>query len=244
LNWLSGSERSLVDARPGTTRDPIDSEVVFEGRPYLVIDTAGIRRKSKVERGVETASTLRAIRSIERAEVVLIVCDAIEGVAEQDARLLGLALDRRRAVMVVLNKVDLLKKEQQPKAVEQARDELHFARWVPMFPVSAKTGRGVPHLMRAVSQAHEEFQRRIPTAELNRFFEQVLERRPPPTRGGRAPRIYYITQAETRPPLFIAMSSSPDHVVESYRRFVSNQIRQSFGFTYVPVVVQYRKRGG
>lgn len=242
LNFLAKSERSLVDERPGTTRDPIDTEVEFDGRSYVVVDTAGVRRKSRLDRGVETVSALRAIRSIQRAEVTVLVADATEGIAEQDARLLGLCLDRRRAALVAFNKVDLLSSEAEAKAVQEARDKLHFARWVPLFPISAKTGRGVGKLMKTVATAHEEFHRRVPTAELNRFFEHVLDRNPPPTKGGRAPRIYYITQAETRPPLFVAMSNAPDHIAESYKRFVSNQIRKAFDFTTIPIVVEYRKR--
>jgi GTP-binding protein len=123
-----------------------------------------------------------------------------------------------------------------------ARDELRFAPWAPIVPLSAKTGTGLTELMRRVFAANEELSRRIPTGELNRFFEEVLERRPPPTSGGKAPRIYYITQAESSPPVFIAMSNAPENIPESYKRFVINQIRSAFGFEAVPLVVRYRAR--
>jgi GTPase len=243
LNRFAGDERSLVDDRPGTTRDPVDSLVRVAGQDLLVVDTAGIRRRARVDRGVEAASVMRAIRSMGRADVVVLVCDAAAGVAEQDARLFALAAERGRAIVVALNKIDLVRSKQPRAEAEQsARDALRFAPWAPIVPVSAKTGHGVAELARAVARATDEFERRVPTAALNRFFEQVLERRSPPTRGGRAPRIYYITQAETAPPVFVAMSNAPGAIQDSYRRFVVNQIRKAFGFECVPVVVRYKKK--
>lgn len=242
FNRLSGSERSLVDARPGTTRDPVDSRITVGGRSYLMVDTAGIRRRSKVERGIELVSVLRAIRAVERANVVMLLCDASEGVSEQDARLLGLCIERRRAIVVGLNKIDLLDKAGRKRAIEQAESSLAFARWAPLLPLSAKTGTGVNELMRAVGVAADELKRRVSTAELNRFFRSVLERQPPPTNGGRAPRIYFLTQAESSPPLFVAWSNFPESIKVSYQRFVENQIRKAFGFQSIPVHVTYRKR--
>jgi len=242
FNRLTGSERSLVDDRPGTTRDPVDARIESEGRAFLLVDTAGIRKKAKVERGVELIATLQAIRSIERAQVVILMCDATTGVHEQDARLLGMCLERRRAVIVGLNKSDLQKKDAQEEAEEKAREELRFAGWVPMVHLSAKTGRGVKELLDLAARASKEFKRRIPTGELNRFFEKVLEKHPPPTSHGRAPRIFYITQAEAHPPLFIAMCNAPEYITEAYKRFVANQIRKEFDFRAVPISVEYRAR--
>jgi GTP-binding protein len=242
FNRLSGTERSLVDARPGTTRDPVDSRITIGGRSYLIVDTAGVRRRSKVERGIELVSVLRAIRAMERANVVLLLCDASEGVSEQDARLLGLCVERRRAIVVGLNKMDLLDKAGKKRTLEQAASALNFARWAPTIPLSAKTGMGVDELMRSVGVAADEVRRRVSTAELNRFFRSVLERQPPPTHRGKAPRIYFLTQAEASPPLFVAWASFPESIKVSYQRFVENQIRKAFGFQSVPVHVQYRKR--
>jgi len=242
FNRLVGEERSLVDARPGTTRDPVDQRIEFEGKSYLIVDTAGIRRKSQVERGIELVSVLRAIRSLERAQVSILVCDATEGVSHQDTRLVGLAVERRRAVILALNKMDLLDKKARNDAIQTATEALNFARWVKIVPISAKTGNNVSELMRTAERAGNEMNRRVPTAELNRFFEEVLAKRPPPTDGGRAPRIYYVTQAETSPPVFVAMSSHPENIKESYQRFVTNQIRESFGFDSVPLTVQYRMK--
>ena len=245
VNRLLGEERLLVDSRPGTTRDAIDTRITKGKHSFLFIDTAGIRRKAKVtkeESVVEAVSVLQAIRAMERAEVVVLLSDAFEGVAEQDAKILGLAVDRARAVVVGLNKADLLDKKAFGKAEENARDKLSFVPWAPMVPISAKTGRGVGNLLSTITRVAKAFRTRVGTGELNRFFEQVLEHRPPPTSGGRAPRLYYITQAETSPPLFVVMASAPEQIHFSYQRYVQNQLRKSFGFEGVPVRVKYKPR--
>jgi GTP-binding protein len=242
FNRLSGEERALVDDRPGTTRDALDAKVTYDGKSLWLVDTAGIRRKARVEEKVELLSVMQALKAVERAKIVVVLCDAKEGVAEQDARLLGLCMDRRRAIIVGLNKMDLLSREEQKKARQGAEDALTFARFAPIMDLSAKTGRGVSELVAKAIQISREWDRRIPTGELNRFFKDVIERQPPPTDGGIAPRIFYVTQAESSPPLFIAMSSGAAHIKPSYQRFVVNQIRKSFGFEGVPIQVHYKER--
>lgn len=245
VNQLLGEERMLVDDRPGTTRDPIDALVERDGKKFCFVDTAGIRRRSKVRKEydyVEAVSVIQAMRAMERAEVVLLLCDAAEGVAEQDAKILGLAVDRGRAIVVGLNKTDKMEKKALAKAEEDARDKLSFIPWAPVFRLSAKSGRGVGQLIEGVARVAEAYRRRVGTGELNRFFEQVLADRPPPTHGGRAPRLYYITQAETAPPLFVVQSSDPEQIHFSYQRYVINQIRKAFGFEGVPVKVRYKAR--
>lgn len=243
FNHLAGTERSLVDSTAGTTRDPVNARLVYENRTYDLVDTAGIRRKSKIEqRGVESASVYGAIRAMEVADVAVVLCDATEGVAEQDARLLGLSADRGRGIVVGLNKCDLLGKEERKKAIAQASDALKFASWTTIVPLSAKTGYGVSELMMTAHRTSLSMRKRVSTGELNRFFEQVLTSHPPPTQGGRAPRLYYITQAAVNPPTFVAISNAPDSVVESYRRFVISQIRKAFGFESVPIVIHYRPK--
>jgi GTP-binding protein len=242
FNRLCGEERSLVDARPGTTIDPVDTRIEIAGQPVILVDTAGIRRKTRVDSGVESASVMRAIRAVGRADVVLVLCDATLPVAEQDARLLGLAADRGRAVIIGLSKADLLDREARGKVAQAARDTMHFAPWATTVLLSARTGEGVPELQNAVLKAHRSFHNRVPTGELNRFFRDVLERTPPPTHGGKAPRLYYITQAESAPPVFVIMCNSPEAVKGSYKRFVANQIRKAFEFDYVPVIVHFRGR--
>jgi GTP-binding protein len=245
LNRVLGEDRVLVDERPGTTRDAIDAIVERDGHRYVFIDTAGIRRKAKVAReesAVESLSVLAAIRSIERAHIVVMVCDAKEGVAEQDAKILGLAEERGRAIIVALNKCDLLSKTELVKAEENAREKLAFVSYVPIVRTSAKTGRGLSELFATMGRVQQAFRKRVTTGELNRFFEQVIETRPPPTMGGRAPRIYYVTQAQVAPPTFVAMTSVPDSIHFSYRRYVTNQLRERFAFEGVPIRVHYRAR--
>jgi GTP-binding protein len=182
------------------------------------------------------------MRSMEEADVGVLMSDAAVGVSEQDAKILGLAAERGRAVVVALNKMDVLKRSQLAQAEQNARDKLTFAPWAPYVFTSALTGRGTQTMLRKVVKVRENFKRRVPTAELNRFFEAVLETHPPPTQGGKAPRLYYITQAETAPPLFVVMSNAPEAVHFSYQRYVKNQLRKHFDFEGVPVRVAYRKK--
>ena len=245
LNRILGAERVLVDERPGTTRDAID--VLFErgGKRYVLIDTAGIRKKAKVSKEaseVESMSVHSAIQSIERAHIVVTICDALEGVAEQDAKILGLAEERGRAMIVVLNKCDLLSKTDLAKAEEKARDKLTFLPYVEIVRTSAKTGRGIGELFATIDRVRDSFFKRVGTGELNRFFEGVLDARPPPTMGARSPRLYYVTQAQVAPPTFVAMTNAPDSIHFSYRRFVVNRLREHFGFQGVPIRVHYKAR--
>lgn len=244
-NRILGEDRMMVDNRPGTTRDAIDALVERGDKQYVFVDTAGVRKKGKMTKtsdAVEVASVALAVKAMELASVVVLLADANEGVAEQDAKILGLANDRGRGMVIALNKTDLLSKQRLSKSEEDARDKISFAPFVPVVQVSAKTGRGLNELFAAIDRVDQAFHRRVPTGELNRFFETVLETRPPPTSGGRAPRLYYITQAETAPPTFVVIASSPESVHFSYQRFVSNQLRKHFGFDGVPLRVVYREK--
>ncbi len=243
FNRLSGSERSLVTEIAGTTRDPVDARIEYDGIPYAVVDTAGIRRRSRIDKGsIEGLSVLRAMRAMERADVVLLMCDASEGVTEQDARLLGLCADRGRGIIVALNKFDLLSPKDRKRRLADAAETLRFAAWAQIIGLSALTGNGVSEVMKSVRTCSEQLRRRVPTGELNRFFEQVLATHPPPTYGPRAPRIYYVTQVGVAPPLFVAVTNAPEHIAPSYQRYVTNQLRKAFGFESVPLVVKYRDK--
>ena len=242
LNRLSGAERSLVDDRPGTTRDPVDARVDYKGDAYVVVDTAGIRRRSKVEAGIESASVMQSLRSIARADVVAILVDAAEGLADQDAKLLGLVCDRARPIVVGLNKMDLLDPSQRKRALEEAKSQLHFAPWAPIVPFSNKTGEGIGQLMKAVRQAFTEYSQRVPTSQLNTFLQAIVEQKPPPSSGPRPPRLFFMTQAQASPPVFVVMCSNADTIKDAYRRFLANQIRQTFGFNSVPLVIRYKNR--
>jgi len=246
LNRIAGSERSLVDDRPGTTRDPVDTTVeTKDGRTMMFIDTAGIRRKGKVTKEddvLEGASVFHAIRAMERCDVAVLLCDGAEGVAEQDAKILGLAVDRGRAIIIAVNKTDLLEAPARKKLEDQARDKLSFVPWAPVVPISAKTGRGVGQLLTTIQDVFTAYRSRVSTGQLNRFFEKVLATHPPPTMGNRAPRLFFVTQAETAPPNFIVMTNEPEHIHFSYQRYLTNQLRKAFGFSGVPLRISYKKR--
>ena len=241
VNRLCGEERQLVDDRPGTTVDSVDTLVERDEKRLILIDTAGIRRKRSVKKkGVEGLSVIQAIRSIERSHVVVLMIDANAGVGEQDAKIAGLAQDRGRALVIALNKVDLLTRDAQKKAMDRTREILAFVPWAPLVTISATQGQGVTVLLGRVTDAVAEHRKRISTAELNRFFEDVLEKHPPPTMHHRVVRLYYITQASVAPPTFVIMANSPRDVHFSYQRYVVNQIRKRFGFKGTPIRVRYR----
>ncbi|MFI5301004.1 MAG: ribosome biogenesis GTPase Der [Polyangiales bacterium] len=251
LNRLAGEERSLVDDRPGTTRDTVDALVNVKiktedggtrEQPLVILDTAGIRKKAKVHETIEALSVMRAVRAIERAEVAVIMVDAIDGVAEQDAKIAGLAVDRGRAVVIALNKCDELDNKEQARAEELVREKLSFVPWAPIVRLSAKTGRGVGHLAEVVTKVRQQWCGRVTTGQVNRFFAEVLATHPPPTQSGRAVRLYFVTQAETRPPTFIVVTNHPDYVHFSYQRYILNQIRERFGFEGTPLKVRYREK--
>ena len=242
VNRLLGEDRQLVDDRPGTTTDPIDALYDRDGDPLVLIDTAGIRRKRSVGYGVEGLAVLSAIRSMERSDAVVLMIDATIGAAEQDAKIAGLAEQRGVAMVIALNKTDALDRETIDRAIKKTREVLAFVSWAPILPISAKSGRGVQKLLATLRGAVVEHRKRIPTAEMNRFFEEVLDRHPPPSMRNRPVRLFYITQAQASPPTFIAVSNEPTYVHFSYQRYVINQIRERFGFAGTPIRIHYRRR--
>jgi GTP-binding protein len=242
INRLLGTGRLLVTEVPGTTRDAIDTVVVKGDRRYVFVDTAGVRRRRSVTAPVEMTSVLQAIRALERCDVVVVLADIVGGLAEQDLRLVGLALDRGRAVLVGMNKVDAVDAAGERRALASAKEQLHFAPWIPVLRLSAKAGRGTGTLLSMVDRAFEAHGKRVTTGEVNRFFEEVVERHPPPVHDGKAVRIYYITQVGTRPPRFAAITNFPDAVSPAYQRYVQNQLRERFQFEAVPVRVSYRPK--
>jgi GTP-binding protein len=243
VNRLLGEERQLVDDRPGTTVDAVDALYDRgDGEPLILVDTAGIRRKRSVERGLEMLAVMQAINAIERSHTVILMIDATAGASEQDAKIAGLALDRGRAIVIALNKMDALDGEGREKAIKQAQELFSFAPWAPLARVSVKSGRGVAGLITHAREVTKSHRKRIPTGELNRFFEEVLERHPPPTQSGKAIRLYFVTQAMVAPPTFVISANFPDRVHWSYQRYVSNQIRERFGFEGTPLRVHYRPK--
>lgn len=241
VNQLCGEARQLVDSRPGTTMDSVDTLIERNDKRFVLIDTAGIRRKRSIDRkSVEALGVLQAVRSMERCDAVILIIDAEAGVGEQDAKIVGLAHDRGRALILALNKTDLLDREAQKKAMDRTREVLAFVPWAPMVTISALKGKGLDVLLERASDALIEHRKRITTGELNRFFAEVLEQHPPPTMHKRPVRLYFITQAAVAPPTFVVVTNAPQGVHFSYRRYVVNQIRKRFGFRGVPIRVRYR----
>jgi GTPase len=227
---------------PGTTRDPIDTPFEWQGQPFVLIDTAGIRKKRTSYTTTERVAVEMALRQVERADVVCLVIDAKEGPSEQDSRIAGQAADAGRALVLVANKADLLSGKDEEKLREKIKDELGHVDWAPLVLTSALTGRQIEKIIDTARAVYGEYSRRVPTAELNRFFEQILEHHPPPHYKGKAVRLYYITQAESRPPTFVAQANFPEAVAFTYRRYLLNQLRERFGFRGTPVRLVTRRR--
>jgi len=236
VNRLIGEERALVHDQPGTTTDPVDTAFSYGGSDYSLVDTAGIRRRARVEAETEKISVSMALAQIGRADVAVMVVDGALGPSEQDARLAGQIADAGCALVVALNKVDLLRGSGAAKALrERASDELHFLSWAPVVLISALRGDGVGDLMTAVDRVSEQHRRRIATSELNRFYAEVCETHPPPIHRGKSVRIQFVTQAAIRPPSFVVMTNRPDGVSPSYRRYLINQLRARYRFEGTPL---------
>jgi GTP-binding protein len=246
LNTMVGEERSIVSNVPGTTRDPIDTQLVYDGQPITLIDTAGIRRRGRVERGIEQYSVLRSMRSIDRADVALLLIDATDGVTEQDAHVAGYVLERMKGVVVVVNKWDAVEKDTNTmnEFTKQIRTDLKFLDYVPVVFISAKTGQRVANLLPVALSVAEARKYRMGTSELNNLIREVYDAVPPPSKNGRQLRIYYATQADTEPPTFILFVNDPDLVHFSYERYLENRIREHHPFTGTPIRLVFRMRGG
>ncbi len=244
LNRLLGEERVIVSPIPGTTRDAVDTQLEYQGTALTLIDTAGIRRRGKIEPGVEKFSVLRSLRAIERADVALLVLDATQGVALQDAHIAGFVLESKRSAVVVVNKWDAIEKDSRTPEIfaEIVRRELNFMDYVPIVFVSARTGAHVDEILPAALRVQEERLVRIPTGELNRILRDAEEKHAPPTRGGRKLRLYYGAQVRTDPPTFLIHVNDPALVHFSYRRFLENQIREQYGFSGTPLIFSFRKK--
>lgn len=242
LNRLVGAERSIVSEVPGTTRDPVDAEIVVNDQRYILVDTAGIRRKRRGGPVMEQISVLRALRAVAEADVACLLIDGTEEVSSQDAKIANMALEAGRGLLLVFTKSDLLgpKTPARQRVKQMLDDHLHFVDFAPHLLLSSKSGQGVDRLLPAVRRIHQEAARRIPTSELNRFLESLLDAHAPPAYRGRPVRLYYVTQATTRPPTFIISVSSVQGVVASYRRYISNRLREVYGFAGVPLRVFYR----
>ncbi len=246
VNYLLGEERMLATEVAGTTRDSVDSELEVDGQSYVLIDTAGLRRKRSIANQVEQFAAFAAVRGIDRADIVMLVVAANETIADQDAKIASLAHERGKGVVIVANKWDLMPPgEDAIKEFQfQVEQSLPFLSYANTVRLSALTGRHVGKLLAPIVAAQRERHRRVSTGDLNRFFERLVERHPPPFRQGRRSRLYYASQPLLRPPTFIFAVSRADQIPESYRRYLSNQLRERYGFRGTPLWLKFRQRGG
>ena len=244
LNKLLGQERVVVSDVPGTTRDAIDTEIEYAGRRFLLVDTAGIRRRGRIEQGIEKYSVLRAERSVERADVILLLVDATEMVTSQDLHIAGDVEREGKGIVLVVNKWDLVEKDTYTvqQYLEEIGREFNFMRWVPTVFISALTGQRVQRVLDEAIAVEAERQKRIPTGQLNEVVERAVTEHPPATHKGRQLRVYYATQAAVAPPTFIFFVNDPDMVHFAYARFLENTLREAFGFRGTAVRLRFRPR--
>jgi len=246
VNALLGYERTIVDTTPGTTRDPIDTPFEVGGRKYTLIDTAGIRKKNRVSRRVENYSVVGVLKTLERCDVALLIVDAEQGVTEQDAKIAGLAYERGAAVVIVINKWDLLEKDNSTfgRYVSHVRENLKYLGFAPIITVSALTGQRVSKIFEIIENVYDRYTRRVTTSVLNKSLETFMKQVPPPRYRGKANTIAYATQAGVKPPTFVIFAREPKAIHFSYERFLTNRIREDLGFDQVPIRLIFRKKGG
>jgi GTP-binding protein len=244
VNRLLGYERMVANPTAGTTRDSIDTPFTYNRKRYLLIDTAGIRRKGKVSQKLEKYSVIQALKAMDRAHVVLVVIDAETGIAEQDLTVAGYAYEKGRAVVLVVNKWDRIAKDNRTLALyqEKVRDAFKFLAFAPVVFVSALTGQRVAKIMSVVEGVAAEFDRRVNTGELNRVLNEATRTHPPPMAQGRRLKFLYATQTGVRPPTFVFFVSKAEGVHFSYERYLTNQLREAFGFSGSPIRLVFRDR--
>lgn len=243
-NAILGQERSIVSDIPGTTRDAIDTPFIRNGQQYVIIDTAGMRRKSKILDSTERYSVIRSLRAVDRSDVVLMVINAEEGLIEQDKRIAGYAHEQGKAIILVVNKWDLIEKDDKTAATieKKYRSELLFMQYAPMIFVSAETKQRVVKIIDLVNKAAEQNNLRIGTSILNEIIRDAVQLNPPPTDKGKRLKILYATQTGVRPPTFVLFVNDPEIMHFSYERFLENKIRESFGFEGTPIKFVVKKR--
>ncbi len=245
INHLLGEERHLVMDQPGTTMDPVDSPIRVGDQDYVLVDTAGVRKRARIDDALERFVSLRSIQAIEKCHVSLLMIDATEGITDQDAKLAQLVIQRGRALILLFNKWDLAKNIEDidsrriGEAIEQ---HLPHATWAPYLFISAKTGKGLSRIFPLIQNVYEGFNRRITTSKLNRFLEAALAAYTPPQVHHHPVRIYYMAQTRIRPPTFVVFANTPEGVSAAYQRYLNNQLREAFGFHGAPLKLHIRRR--
>ena len=244
VNRLLGYERTIANPAPGTTRDAIDTPFAFRGRKYLLIDTAGIRRKSRVSLTLEKYSVIQALKAVSRCDIALILIDAEEGVTEQDAKIAGLALESGTAAILVVNKWDRIVKDNSTVGiyVGKIKDQMKFLDFAPILFVSALTGQRVAKIFDAVETVYGQYTRRVETPELNRKVQEFLAAHPPPQFRNRANPFNYVSQVAVKPPTFVFFVRDPRAIHFSYERYLANRLREAFGFDRVPLRIFFKRK--
>jgi GTPase len=245
VNALLRKDRLVTSDVPGTTRDAIDSKLIYQGRSFVLTDTAGIRRQSSLREKLEQVSVLAAFRAMEQSDVVVLLLDAMEPAVEQDARLAGLAEEKGRALVVVVNKWDKVppEKKSQEAFREELKYQLKFIAYAPILFTSALTGQKVDKVLELAALLHGQFHFRAPTPRLNRLLKHMTDAHPAPLSGGKPIRLYYIAQVGSAPPTFALTCNRPADVPQSYKRYIVNQLRQTFDLR-VPIHLNFRERPG
>ncbi len=246
INRLLGEDRLVVSNVPGTTRDAIDSVCRVDGKQYLLIDTAGIRRKGKVSKKIEKFSIIKALRSLDRCDVALIVIDADEGITDQDISVAGYAHERGCGCVFLLNKWDLVEKDNTTvkRYYERLRLEAKFLKFAPAVTISALTGQRVSRIFKLVEDVYTQYATRISTGPLNKILERAVAKNEPPLHKGKRLKFYFATQVSVKPPTFVLFVNFPGAVHFSYRRYLMNQIRDGAGLDITPVRLMFRQRTG
>ena len=244
INRLLGYERTIANPMPGTTRDAIDTPFERQGRKYLLVDTAGIRRKSRVSLTLEKYSIVQALKTIDRCDIALILIDAAEGITEQDVKIAGLAHERGTACILAVNKWDLVVKDNETIGVyvKDIKDKAKFLDFAPIIFISALSGQRVTKIFDLIEKVYEQYTRRISTGDLNRAVREFTDRNPPSRSGGRPNAFAYVTQVAVKPPTFIFFVRDPRAVHFSYERYLANQLREAFGFDTVPLRIFFKKK--
>lgn len=242
-NKLTDNDRSIVSDVAGTTRDAIDTHIIHDGKPYTIVDTAGLRRKSQIDQDVEYYGFVRAMRAIDRADVAVLVIDGTLGLTDQDQRVARYALDRGCAMVIALNKWDIVKDENERRDIrERIEDRMMFVGYAPVVPISALTGKNVKRIWESIDKAYENFSKTIPTNKLNVWLQDIREFGYNPTKGKAVLRMKYMTQTGTCPPMFTFFVNRPDIVDDNFERYLENRMRDQFDLVGTPVRFKFRKK--
>jgi GTP-binding protein len=245
INRLLGYKRVIVDEAPGTTRDAIDTLFERDGKRYVLIDTAGIRRKSRISLRLEKYSIVEALRTIDRSDVALLLLDSREGVTDQDARIGGFIHEKGKGCILVVNKWDLVEKDSQTMGQyeREVREDLKYLSYAPILFISALTGQRIKKVLDVIDHVSEQAKKRILTSRLNKYFGDWIEKFPPGLYKNRRVKLNYITQVSTAPPTFVIYTNFPGGIHFSYERYLLNQMRETFGFEGVPIRLYFKKKG-